>query len=214
MAILYFLGGHDPFLEGGVHITYRALREAGGDPSVLILPWGLERREAERRMAELRSAFRDLGATAEPAWPEESKEAFAAKLRASDMVFLADGDPRTILRALRSSQMGQLLQGYHGVVVGDAAGANVMTMMALLPPDRYSSTYNMVPGLNLVDFCVVPRYTRDKDQYVIEASSGRTVFGIPEGSAVMYGAGLLSHSGIVHMFKNGKRTILEDGALL
>ena len=72
----------------------------------------------------------------------------------------------------------------------------------------------MILGLNLVDFSVVPRYTRELDQYVIEASAGRTLFGIPEGSALMYGAGILSHSGPVHMFKHGKRTILNDEMLV
>ena len=210
MAILYFLGGHDPFLEKGIKITTRALREAGSDPRVMLLLWGLKREDAERKAAELRSAFRDLGGTAEATWPDEGVEAFARKLRDSDMVFIADGDPRTMQRALRLSGMKKLLQDYQGVIVGDAAGAMIMSLMALLPPDRYSSTYNMILGLNLVDFCVVPHYQRAADQYVVEASAGRIVFGIPEGSAVMYGAGILSHSGTVHMFKHGKRTILTD----
>ncbi|KQM12427.1 hypothetical protein AOA80_02550 [Methanomassiliicoccales archaeon RumEn M1] len=214
MAILYFLGGHDPFLDDGVRITVRALREAGDDPHVLLLPWGLERRAAERKAAELESAFRDLGATAEPAWPDDGVEEFAKILRKSDMVFLADGDARMMQKALRFSGMKKLLQDYQGVVMGDGAGALLMPMLALLPPDAYSSTYHMILGLNLVDFSVVPRYTRELDQYVIEASAGRTLFGIPEGSALMYGAGILSHSGPVHMFKHGKRTILNDEMLV
>ena len=43
---------------------------------------------------------------------------------------------------------------------------------------------------------------------------GRTVFGIPDGSALMYGAGILSHYGTVYMFKNGKRTTLTDTLLI
>ena len=214
MTILYFLGGQDPFLEKGIHITTRALREAGSDPWIMLLIWGVEREEAERKAAELRSAFRDLGGTAEAAWPEESKEELAHKLRGADMVFIADGEPRMMQKAMRFSGMKKLLQGYQGVVMGDAAGALLMPMMALLPPDRYSSTYHMILGLNLVDFSVVPHYTRELDQYVIEASAGRTLFGIPEGSALMYGAGILSHSGTVHMFKHGKRTVLNDQALI
>lgn len=214
MAIFYFLGGHDPFLDDGVRITARALREANDDPHVLLLPWGLERRAAEKRSKELENAFRDLGAAAEPTWPDENTDEFTRKLRKADMVFLADGDARTMQKALRFSGMKKLLQNYQGVVMGDGAGALLMPMLALLPPDAYSSTYHMILGLNLVDFSVVPRYTRDLDQYVIEASAGRTLFGIPEGSALMYGAGILSHSGPVHMFKHGRRTILNDEVLV
>ena len=210
MAILYFLGGHDPFLDLGIHITVRALREAGDAPHILLLPWGLPPRGAEQKIQEIKGAFHDLGGTVDIAWVEDDPDHLISRLRKSDMVFLTDGSIRKMQRFLRSSRMEQLLQDYPGIIMGDASGAALMPNLALLPPDKYSSTYSMITGLNLVDFCVVPRYTHNLDQYVLEASTGRTLFGIPEGSAVMYGAGILSHSGTVHMFRNGKRTILTD----
>jgi len=210
MVILYFLGGHDPFLESGVAIMHRAIREAGGNPRVLLLPWGMSREEGEKIGGELRSAFRDLGGEAWTAWPDEEADELKKKIMASDLVFLPDGNPRMMQRNMRFSGMKKMLQEYEGVVVGNAAGASIMCRHVLMPPDEYSSTYTMILGLNMVDFGIIPRYTRASDQYVVESSAGRTVFGIPEGSAVMYGAGILSHSGPVHMFKNGKRTILTD----
>jgi len=210
MVILYFTGGQDPFLEDGIAITSRALREAGDRPRVLVLVWGLPRDRAGCKAKQTVSALRDLGAEAETAWPEEEEEALRRKVAAADMVFLADGDARTMRRHFRASGMKALLQGYEGVLFGDGMGGAMMCRLVLLPPDEYSSTYNMIIGLNLVDFGVVPRYRREMDPYVVESSAGRTVFGITEGSALMYGAGILSHQGVVHMFKQGKRTILTD----
>jgi hypothetical protein len=210
MVILYFSGGQDPFLEEGVAITCRALHEAGDDPRVLVLAWGMSREAGERRAKELITAFRDVGAGAEAAWPEEGEEVLRRRVAGADMVFLADGDGRTMQHHLRFSGMKKLLQGFEGVLYGDAMGGSMMCRLVLLPPDVYSSTYNMILGLNIVDFSIVPRYRREMDPFVVESSAGRTVFGIPEGSALMYGAGIFSHHGVVHMFKQGKRTILTD----
>jgi hypothetical protein len=116
-------------------------------------------------------------------------------------------------QAMRFSGVKKLLQDYQGVIIGDAMGGAVMCRHCLLPPDSYSSTYTMILGLNIVDFGIVPRYKREMDQYVIESSAGRTVFGIPEGSALLYGAGMFSNHGKVFMIKHGIRTVLTEGRM-
>ncbi|NLK26659.1 MAG: type 1 glutamine amidotransferase-like domain-containing protein [Euryarchaeota archaeon] len=210
MVILYFLGGQDPFLEKGIAILCRAIREAGENPQILILPWGLDGMEAVSKATQLRSAFKDLGTEAEVAWPDEDVDTLREKVSSSDLVFLADGDARIMRRRMSQSCMSDLMQNYEGVVVGDAMGGAVMCQHVILPPDEYGSSYTVILGLNLVDFGVVPRYRREIDPFMTGSSMGRTVFGIPDGSALMYGAGILSHYGTVYMFKNGKRTTLTD----
>jgi peptidase E len=214
MVILYFLGGQDPFREDNVEVMQRAVTEAGGRPKVLALPWGLPKDRAEEKLAELSKAFGALGASeVRSAWPDEAEEELHRKVSSADLVYLSDGEGRTMQRSMRFSGVKKDLQGYEGVIVGDAMGGAIMCRHCLLPPDSYSSTYTMILGLNLVDFGVVPRYRMGLDQYVVESSAGRTVFGVPEGSALLYGAGMFSNHGKVFMYKNGKRTVLSEGRI-
>jgi len=211
MSILYFLGGQDPFQGGSVEVMERAVKEAGGSPMVLILPWGLERSMAEDKVVKLDLAFRGLGASkVAEARPEDGAEDLRNAVSSADLVYLPDGDARAMMRSMRSSGTKRLLQDYQGIIVGDAMGGAVMCRHCVLPPDQYSSTYTMILGLNIADFGVVPRYRREMDQYVVESSAGRTVFGIPEGSALLYGAGMFSNHGKVFMIKHGMRTVLTE----
>jgi hypothetical protein len=212
MAILYFLGGEDPFRGPLAEVMERAVKEAGGDPKILVLPWGLPLERAREKHSEVSDAFHGLGAAeVSVVWPNDGTEGLGEAVASADLVYLPDGDARMIQRSMRSSGMKKRLQDYQGVLVGDAMGGAVMCRHCILPPDSYSSTYMMVLGLNIVDFGIVPRYRREMDQYVVEASAGRTVFGIPEASALLYGAGIFSNYGKVFMIKHGVRTVLMEG---
>jgi hypothetical protein len=214
MSILYFLGGQDPFQGPEIEVMQRAVKEAGGSPQVLVLPWGLAWDKAEGKVAELSVAFQGLGAAeVMSARPDDGPEELIDAVSSADIVYLPDGDARSMQRSMRFSGVKKQLQDYQGVIVGDAMGGAVMCRHCLLPPDRYSSTYMMILGLNIVDFGVAPRYHREMDQYLVEASAGRTVFGIPEGSALLYGAGMFSNHGKVFMIKHGVRTVLTEGRM-
>jgi hypothetical protein len=214
MAILYFLGGQDPFRGAAIEVMERAIKEAGGSLTVLILPWGLPETTAVKKYVELSTAFLEAGAAEVlGARPDDPGEDLVKKVSSADLVYLPNGDARSMQRSMRFSGMKKLLQDYEGVIVGDAMGGAIMCRHCLLPPDKYSSTYMMILGLNIVDFGVVPWYRREMDQYVVESSAGRTVFGIPEGSALLYGAGMFSNYGKVFMIKHGVRTVLSGGRL-
>jgi peptidase E len=214
MSILYFLGGQDPFQGATVEVMERAISEAGGKPRVLVLPWGIDEEKGMEKVEKLRASFTALGAAEVIGGRTgDDPDVLRKKVTVSDIIYLPDGNARSMQQAMRFSGVKKLLQDYQGVIIGDAMGGAVMCRHCLLPPDSYSSTYTMILGLNIVDFGIVPRYKREMDQYVIESSAGRTVFGIPEGSALLYGAGMFSNHGKVFMIKHGIRTVLTEGRM-
>lgn len=210
MVILYFLGGEDLRRRECREINQRAIAEAGGCPRIMLVPWATPRDKVESLVKDLQDYYCDeLGAREVTVLDKDGGEdRMRSELLGADLVYLPEGNARMLQRALFSSPARRLLEAYQGVIIGNAEGAQIMCRHSLLLPDQYSSSYTVIPGLDLVDFGVIPRYNREMDSFVAEASSGRTVFGVPVGSAVLYGAGIISHMGEVAMFKQGKRTTL------
>jgi hypothetical protein len=63
-----------------------------------------------------------------------------------------------------------------------------------------------VPGFGLVDFCVKAHYKASRDKRLEDLSRGCRIFGVPEGSALVFKDGVLGSFGDVFLFDNGLKS--------
>lgn len=126
-------------------------------------------------------------------WTEE----FAAELiQDSDFIILAGGHVPTQNAFFQEIQLGVLLQGYEGVVMGISAGtmnaASMVYMQPEEPGESRPSFRRFAPGLGLTQVNVCPHYQKVRNMILdgkrlfeditYPDSRGRTFFALPDGS--------------------------------
>jgi hypothetical protein len=103
-----------------------------------------------------------------------------------------------------------LLRGFDGVVVGRSAGAAALGLRCIITTRIDGKrVFVTVPGFGLVDFCVKTHYKPLKDRQLKQLSHIGRVFGVPEGSALVFKDGVLGAIGEVYLFEDGEKTKFE-----
>jgi peptidase E len=208
MSKLYFLGGEDVAKRDSMEINRRAFVDAGGAPFVLVFPWTAESVDKAIGYRKIMvDYFKDLGAsTVDFAEYSDSLEQIAAKVERSDLVYLPGGLTRVLVRRMRDKNVDSLLRKYDRVIVGRSAGALALGKECILTINRGNPVTMIVTGIRLVDFSVKVHYNPSRDGELKELSKEGRIYGIPEGSALVYDNGALSFIGDVYLFEDGRKT--------
>lgn len=104
-------------------------------------------------------------------------------LKNVDAIYVCGGNTFYLLKKIRESGLDQLLPSFGGLYVGVSAGSIVpgpSIEVANLPPaDENDVNLSDLTGMSLVDFAVVPHFSR-KDQTLIDNLKTRTDYDIIE----------------------------------
>ncbi|MCW4047371.1 MAG: Type 1 glutamine amidotransferase-like domain-containing protein [Candidatus Bathyarchaeota archaeon] len=207
---LYFLGGENIIKRSGRNINVSAFLDAGGAPSVLVLPWARASFDRTyRRKKQVFDYFRSLGAcSVEFVDYSAPTEEISRKIRDSDLLYLTGGLPTALVKRLRNRGVDLMLRRYDRVVVGRSAGALALCKKCITT-DRNKKAAMVIDGLGLVDITLKVHYKSSKDAELRRMSKKDRIFAIPSGSALVYDSGALSTMGDVYLFQDGEKTAVE-----
>jgi dipeptidase E len=210
MAKLYFLGGENVSKRDAKEVNEEAFLDAGGVPTVLVIPWARPSFDASyQRRKRVSAYFRSLGASAVNfAQYSDSIEEIKAKVKSSGLIYLTGGQVSTLLSRLRNKQVGDWLGEYEGVLVGRSAGALVFGKKCLVT-NRYSRRSKLIDGIRLVDFNVKVHYHSSQDNLLKNLSQREKFYAIPPRHALICDGKVLSFIGDVFLFENGKKNLLK-----
>lgn len=209
MVTLYFLGGEDVAKRDSREINSMAFHDAGGAPSVLIIPWArssFEKNYEDRR--RILMYFKALGACkVDFADYSDTLKEIAEKVGSSDLLYLTGGITSVLLERIRKKSVDCLLREYDKVIVGRSAGALALCDKCVITMwNRKRRDTVPISGIRLVDFAVKVHYRSSKDSQLRLLSTGGRIFAIPEGSALVSDDGTLKSIGDVYLFQNGEKT--------
>ena len=116
----------------------------------------------------------------------------------SDIVILAGGHVPTQNAFFRSIRLRELLQNYHGVVMGISAGSMNLADTVYVQPEEPGESHpgfrRFTPGLGLTDINILPHYQKVKNNILdgqrlyeditYADSMGHTFFALPDGSYI------------------------------
>ena len=150
------------------------------------------------------------------------------EIQTYDVVFLAGGHVATEQEWFRFICLRELLEDYHGVVIGTSAGSMNMAEEVYAWPEEPGETelpYEdlFFPGLGLAKTVVLPHYNKVKDGrldgklFVQEIAAGHSwgkrFYAIPDGSYVLARDGEETVFGEAYLVADGNVSkFCEDGA--
>jgi peptidase E len=209
MVALFFLGGEDVNERGSWAINAEAFKVAGGKPRVLVFSWArayFNERAGVRRV--IGSYFKALGASRVDFVDfSDSLIEISLSIEGSDLLYLTGGLTSALLERMRSKDVDSLLHDYDRVIVGRSAGASVMGSRCIITTRVDGKRVLVtVPGFGLVDFFVKAHYRPSGDKQLEDLSRECRIFGVPEGSALVYREGVLRTFGEIYLFDNGVKS--------
>jgi hypothetical protein len=211
MARIFFIGGENVTKRDAKEANALAFQSAGNSPNVLVFSWARPSFDARYlRRKRFTDYVISLGAGSVAfADYSDSADVLGSLLNDSGLIYLTGGQVSVLLSRLRVKSVDNLLNEYHGVVVGRSSGAVVLGKRCLVT-NRYSGKPAVVNGLELVDFSVKAHYEPSKDKLLKELSKKGPVYAIPQGSALAYDEGTLFFIGDVFLFESGEKKLCRQ----
>ena len=205
MPRLYMLGGEDIERRDSRGLNEQAFRDAGDSPSVAVFPWASRSKEEKQRRFMV-TYFRELGARSvrfvERSLPFTEMVSIA---EGADVIYLPDGDVKTLIGALRDTGSLHLLRLHEKVIIGNSAGALALCSEYITPAKDCTEEMGAEKGLGLSDFVVSVRYKAEQDQQLERLSKERSIFAIPSAAGIRSDICSISLLGEVALFMDGKK---------
>ncbi len=205
MTKMYLLGGENLTKRDAREVNATAFSDAGGSPSVLVLPWARPSFDAKyRRRKRIISYFLILGATSvEFCEYSENRKELEDRIANVNLIYLTGGQVSTLITRIKLSGLDELLGRFGGVIVGRSAGASVLGQRCFVR-NRYNGKVGVVAGLGLVNFSIKPHYEPPQSHMLKQFSKMGPIYGIPHRAAISYEEGFVSVLGNVILFENGE----------
>jgi len=205
MPKVYLLGGENVARRSSREINLSAFEDAAPHPSVLVFTWArpsFDRRFDKRKL--FTSYMRSLGAGEVGFVEYGEEEDLAQRLLEADLVYLTGGQASVFIERAEKAELGRLLAGFCGVVVGRSAGALALCSRCVTTI-RENKRVRVVNGLGVVDITLKAHYTSKKDKALERFSMKEPIFAVPKDSALVCGGGELKAIGQVCLFQHGQR---------
>ena len=143
-------------LQGGEEVKnrvnkslFKQLSELTEGGNILVVPWSTSsiKKEIEYRSV-LENYFRECGfINIEFLEREMDSSEIKKKIKESDIVYLPGGDTDILWKEMSDRKMGTMLEEFHGIIVGNSAGAIVLSLGSWIDGIFY-------PRFGIVDFYV------------------------------------------------------------
>ncbi len=203
---IYLLGGFDIRRGDASPVDQRYMREA--EPkSVYVLD--LAPGEGAKRLkyrALMAHYFGRLGAAeVDFASIALSKAQIGDRIASAGVVYLPGGYTPGLVGGLYEHGVEVHLRQAPRIVAGNSAGAIACCRDALLNTAPDEDDPYVLAGVGLVGFSIDPHYNLSHDAKLLRMSQGRTIYGLPEESAIAYD-GSVEFIGPVWSFAEGEKT--------
>ncbi len=220
MPKLYFIGGASTRKREGADIYKKAFSDAGKSPIILTFPW--TRKHEDKSYRKITSDFfRELGAKKSIfAELSDSKKELIKKIKTSNIINLPGGNPRLLVNRIRDHKLIQILKEYKGVIIGNSAGALAFCKkyVAVEGQDLEPRT-TLLPGLGLADIYVTVHYGSSDPIHAgkgkpeiqkLSKAEDKTIYAIPERSALIYNNGQISNIGEIYLLEEGRAILRKE----
>lgn len=153
---------------------------------------------------------------------ERYKGNVEAELHSADLLFLCGGVTKTQMQYFEKIGLRDILHQYHGVIVGQSAGAMNLASLVLCSPEieeEIGGTYSW-PGLGIVDISIEPHFTLAASdrlslqlrKELLDLSATHPLYAICDGTHLyidetatcIYGEAYLIHNGVITKINDTK----------
>ncbi len=125
------------------------------------------------------------------------------------ILYFTGGRPELLIKQLETVRLIPVIQQFNGLLIGVSAGALAFCKDCLITKDNdYPDTF-LLKGIGLVNFTVEVHYHEQIDNELMTFSSDKTIYGLRDGSALIYRDSRVFPVGDIVSFNEGKKTIME-----
>jgi len=194
---VYLLGGgrdSEKYMEFGEEIANKS-----SNKSLFIIEWA---KDNDDNRDFLRNYFSKVGYERIVFVTEfDSFEDIEKNMGDSGVLFIAGGVTENLIEKVEREGVGKLIKSFEGIIVGNSAGAYLLSKGYV---DKERSKI-LKDSLGVVNIICKAHYREEFDDYLILLSENEEIYGLGEGSYILFDSGDLSFSGEIYLFKDGER---------
>lgn len=135
-----------------------------------------------------------------------SSDAIKEKLLEADILYIPGGQTELLIENVKKYNLASLIREFNGPIIGNSAGAAVLSEVAIMYPSQYREKITILEGMGLVDLEIFVHYDKIYDEELLKLSKNKKIYGIPEESIVIYNDEKLNFIGDVYLFSKGNKT--------
>jgi peptidase E len=202
MERIYLEGGGDIRKEENDDLDSRALSESKNKKVYVIDLTSNDEEKVAQYREPLEKYFKRLGAE-EVGFvsTSESLSEIKEKLEEAGVIYIPGGDTATLIDNLKKKQIGELLINLESIIIGNSAGAMVLSREAICAYEGRE----IMEGLNIADINIDVHYDNTHDKILNNLSKDRDMYGIAEKGAIIWEDGNLKFIGDIYLFSQGKK---------
>lgn len=189
MELCFIGGGH--VLKGELDEVFEELSKRIKPKSqILVVPFATEVSKYDSWMDSLEQIFSIVSdVTLDILHEDHSKSEMVSMFNDSDVLYFIGGRPEKLLKIINDKELAATIRNYSGLLIGYSAGALAFCEECILTKDEDYPASLVIKGLGLVNFSVDVHYKETSDDELLLLSTGRTIYALPDGSAIFYKAG-------------------------
>lgn len=208
MELCFIGGGH--VLKGELDEVFEKLySKINRNSKVLVIPFATDESRYDSWMESMRKAFSGIPDVTLGLLHESlSKEEMTAMIQDYEVLYFIGGQPERLLQVIQDKDIEQIISSFPGLMIGYSAGALAFCSDCVLTKDENYPETTVIQGLGLVDFSVEVHYNSGSDEELLAISNGRTIYALPDGSAIFYKNGSIYETvNEVITFQNANKRI-------
>lgn len=215
MELCFIGGGH--VLKGELDEVFEELSKSiKPNANILVVPFATDVSKYDSWMESLEQIFLKISnVTLELLHDDLSTKEMITMINDSDVLYLIGGRPEKLLQLIEEKELASSIRNYSGLLIGYSAGALAFCEDCILTKDEDYPESLVMKGLGLVDFSVEVHYNEAIDDELFSLSTDRTIYALPDGSAIFYKDGNI-HKQVndVISFQEKKKLIVYKRAIL
>lgn len=209
MDLCFIGGGH--VLKGELDEVFEELsKRIKPNANIVVVPFATDVSKYDNWMLSLEQVFANISnAKLELLHEDLSKSEMVSMINDSDVLYLIGGRPEKLLQLIKEKELVSSIRNYPGLLIGYSAGALAFCEDCILTKDDDYPESLVIKGLGLVDFSVEVHYKVESDDELMSLSTERTIYALPDGSAIFYKNGNI-HKKVndVIAFQEKKKSII------
>lgn len=186
MELCFIGGGH--VLKGELDEVFEELsKKIKPSANIVVVPFATEVSKYDGWMESLEQIFSNFSnATLKLLHEDLSRSEMISMINHSDALYLVGGKPEKLLQIIEEKELASSIRNYHGLLIGYSAGALAFCEDCILTKDDDYPESLVIKGLGLVDFSVEVHYNEASDEELFALSTDRSIYALPDGSAIFY----------------------------
>ncbi|WP_419959797.1 Type 1 glutamine amidotransferase-like domain-containing protein [Psychrobacillus sp. BM2] len=186
MELCFIGGGH--VLKGELDDVFEELsKKIKPSANIVVVPFATEVSKYDGWMESLEQIFSNFSnATLKLLHEDLSRSEMISMINHSDALYLVGGKPEKLLQIIEEKELASSIRSYPGLLIGYSAGALAFCEDCILTKDDDYPESLVIKGLGLVDFSMEVHYNEASDEELFALSTDRSIYALPDGSAIFY----------------------------